>query len=562
MLLAEPRISLPLAGKAGERVQGERPGVNEAFLVFTIVATLYLAAAGIMAFWFHVATAQALGLVANAAYVLLSRDPHLAAIGFVGSPLPSVLLLPLLPFRVFWPALTEAGFAACIASALFMAGAAYQLRHVLGEAGVRRTPRLVVTLLFAVHPLILYTAASGAGEAAFLFFLLVSVRHLARWLRAGDTMGELVAGFALAGAYLARYDAALAGAAAIVVVAVLSATRSPRARFWTVACDALIVGGPLAATVALWAGAAWLVTGSPLPQVFAPYGYLTQLDALRSQGAQLVAGAAGSPVRILAQVLSLEPGLPAAALLMIGLFGRRGWSWLSGPVVLGPLAAAIAVASLLGWAFPWLRLLIVVVPLVTVLLALGLAAPARGTSPRRWAGPLAATLMLAAALPTTAVAMLNPRTGQEEQPALTAIFDGGAGVAVASGAFASARTAAGYLDGQQLGDGVILLDSFTGFPVILASSTPRQFLITSDREFALALARPAAFGVRYVLVPAPSYMNSLGSLDAVNRAYPELYPSAAASGARVREFSGPGNRVEWRLYRVSAIAPSSPAPPS
>ena len=78
--------------------------------------------------------------------------------------------------------------------------------------------------------------------------MLLAARHLARWLRDADTMGAMIAGFALAGAYLARYDAVLAGVAAMVVVGAVSFSRARNRRLATAVCDTLIVGLPLAAT--------------------------------------------------------------------------------------------------------------------------------------------------------------------------------------------------------------------------------------------------------------------------------------------------------------------------
>ncbi len=544
MLVAER-----LAVRAPARVH-RRPALPpEGAVIFGLAGAGYLAAASLLVFRFHVVSTQALGLVANASYVLFSRDPHVAAIGFVGSPLPSILILPLLPLRAVWPALTDVGFAACIVSALFMAGAVYQLYQLLREGGVSRIPRLGLTFLFALHPLIVYTAATGVAEAGYVFFLLLAARHLARWLRDDETMGAMIAGLALAGAYLTRYDAVLAGITVIAVVGVVSFSRARDKRVLTAVCDALIVGLPLAATAALWAAAAWLVTGSAAPQLLSTYGYLAQLDALRTHGIA-PAYAIASPQRTLIQLFALEPALPAASvLLVIGWLSGRARASLAGIGLLGPLAIAIIGASVLDFTFPWLRQLIVVVPLVTLLVGLGLAAERRS-----WLGPLAAGLMLLVAVPTTLGAMLTAQTGQEERPVVQAIA--GRATPAATASTAIALKVAQYLDARSLADGSVLVDSFTGFPVILASRAPRQFLITSDRDFALALANPAAFRVHYLLVPAPADGNSLGTLDALNRAYPGLWPSGAASGALEQEFDGPGKRAEWRLYRVSAIAPS------
>src|SRR6202165_3858846 len=303
---ARPRLSLPPEGG----------------LIFGLAGAGCLAAATLLAFRFHVVSTQALGIVANASYVLFSRDPHVAAIGFVGSPLPSILILPLLPLRALWPALSDAGFAACIVSALIMAGAVYQLYQLLREGGISRVPRFGLTMVFALHPLIVYAAATGVAEAGYVFFLLLAARHLARWLRDAETMGAMIAGFALAGAYLTRYDAVVAGFTVIAIVGVLSFSRARDRRGATALCDALIVGLPLAATAVLWAAAAWLVTGNALPQLLSTYGYLAQLDALRSHGIT-AAYAIASPQRTLIQVLALAPALPAAGVRRI----IRGLMW-------------------------------------------------------------------------------------------------------------------------------------------------------------------------------------------------------------------------------------------
>ena len=162
--------------------------------------------------------------------------------------------------------------------------------------------------------------------------------------------------------------------------------------------------------------------------------------------------------------------------------------------------------------------------------------------------------MLGAAVPTTIAAMLSPATGPEESALLrpmihqTAATDGSsAGVAL---------TVARYLDRQHYADGTVLVDSLTSFPVILASSAPSQFVIPSDRDFRLALSSPKTFRIEYLLVPAPASMNFLGSVDAINLAYPHLFDAGSASGSLIQEFSGGGKRVEWRLYSVSALEPA------
>ena len=71
----------------GGRRAGGRAGAA-AFVCYLAVA-LWLSALDLV-------FPDAMSRVANGYYVLFSRDPHLAAIGFVWNPLPSLAAIPLL----------------------------------------------------------------------------------------------------------------------------------------------------------------------------------------------------------------------------------------------------------------------------------------------------------------------------------------------------------------------------------------------------------------------------------------------------------------------------------
>src|ERR1700730_17739804 len=206
---------------------------------------LYLAAAVDLVLIRHAVLADALSRVAGSYFALYSRDPHLAAIGFVRMPLPSLLTLPLLPFKAIFPALTQAGFAANIVSAVFMAGAVVQVYGILSDAHVERWLRLGLTALFALQPMLVYTGANGSSEAILLFFLLVAVRAPGRGFAQRDLMSLVLAGFALAGAYLTGPEALPAAAGAVLLVGITSFRRARVDRGRTAACGAVILSRPL-----------------------------------------------------------------------------------------------------------------------------------------------------------------------------------------------------------------------------------------------------------------------------------------------------------------------------
>src|SRR5205814_1594565 len=61
---------------------------------------------------------DALSRVAAAQSVLFSRDPHLAAIGFIFTPLASMVQMPAIGLSPLWPDMTARAFSGTIMSAL------------------------------------------------------------------------------------------------------------------------------------------------------------------------------------------------------------------------------------------------------------------------------------------------------------------------------------------------------------------------------------------------------------------------------------------------------------
>src|SRR5438105_3510256 len=166
---------------------------HERRLFFWLPLLVYLVAGFGLVIGAHNIVGDAWSRVGNAFYVLFSRDPHLAAIGFVWNPLPSVLMMPLLLLRPVFPQLVEMGFAANVVSAICMAAAVWQLHGTVADLGLRRPLRVAFTALFAAHPMVVLYAANGMSEAPFLLFLITTIRQLGRWLRSPDTVPLILA---------------------------------------------------------------------------------------------------------------------------------------------------------------------------------------------------------------------------------------------------------------------------------------------------------------------------------------------------------------------------------
>src|SRR6476660_7244053 len=91
---------------------------TERAVVLGACLAIYLAVGAVLVYGYDSIAPDALSRVGNASYVLFSRDPKLAAIGFVWTPLPSLIMLPVLPLKFIWPSLLRVGFTANIESAV------------------------------------------------------------------------------------------------------------------------------------------------------------------------------------------------------------------------------------------------------------------------------------------------------------------------------------------------------------------------------------------------------------------------------------------------------------
>jgi hypothetical protein len=548
-----------------------RPG--ERGIVTSLAFVAYLAAAVVVILQAHSLIGDAWSRVANAYYVLYSRDPHLAAIGFVWNPLPSIAVMPLLPFKAIWPDLVATGFCASIVSALCMAGAVWQIHGIAVDWDVRRSARLLVTLSFAFNPMILYYGANGMSEAMFLVTLVVIVRYLARWCRSGEIVPLVIASLALAAAYLTRYEAVVAAAGAVGVTVLVSSMRRAgplRERIGEGLADAAVLAAPFVCVFIGWAVASWLIVRDPFQQFTSVYGVVSQLAVAQSSVAQITGqGTSSAYSWIFHQLIGLEPGI--IGLGVLGLLATfRGRSGLTMPAVavIGAVVAFAVFGFLTGRTLGWLRYSIAVIPLASIL-ALAVLAPDPaavkdfddeqaddddriGLGSLAWkAMGQAAVILMVLAVPIGARTMLdlgmNPQYGGEAFQLRPILYPNEAtGQYSPFGQYEVGRQAASYLDSLHLGNGKVLVDGAMGFPIILESRNPTQFITTPDRDFQEALLDPVSFGVQYLLVPeAIGYQ----SLDAINRAYPGIYDGGAGMSQMVMQFSAGGNN--WRLYSIS-----------
>ncbi|WP_273732958.1 ArnT family glycosyltransferase [Mycolicibacterium septicum] len=505
--------------------------------------------------------------------VLFSRDPHLAALGFIFTPVAAMVQIPAVALGAVWPDIAGRAFAGTIMSATFMAGAAVQMLSMGTDRGLPRAYSVTLTLLFALNPMIIFYGSNGMSEAPFIFFMTWAVRRLILWM-VDDDVHHLVAagGIAMGLAYLTRYDAAACVAAAGFLVAITTYLRAkPPPRLRRAFLDMLIVSGPGFLAFLGWAAAGWLITGEAFAQFTSQYGNTAILEQSGQTAPNLFDGLVFAAVCIM---LLAPTMLPLALWAVMQRWGRPNWQMLIVPVALfGAVLVFQSYSYASGSTFPFLRFFIIAIPLCVTMAMLGVpdgvfrtptrrgryAPPAPTAEPvkSRSAAPyVAVAATVAIGIPVTMLGMAQPKYAPQEyglgavlNPDPYNVTERKALEHQIARTFKTERDIAQYLENLDLPDSSVITDTVYGFGILAASSRPQVFVIPSDPDFTELLNDPTANGVRYLLaVPA----TGRGTSDALNVRYPTLYDTGAEVATLELEVPNDGDgQPDWRLYRVN-----------
>ncbi|MCS5478359.1 glycosyltransferase family 39 protein [Corynebacterium sp. YIM 101645] len=545
-----------------------------------VAFVFYLAVYLVMAVWLALDVGYVLGdalsRTQGALSVLYSRNPDLSVIGFIFTPLTTIAQLPFVALSPWVPELTRAGLAGAVVSALFMAGAVREVWLIAGERNVRHWFAVCATTLFALNPMIVLYGAVGMSEAPFVFATLWATRRLIRWSSTDDVHDLIAAGFALALAFLARYDALVMAFAAMLTVGVLAWLG--RRRIGRTDCigfavlDMIVLVWPIGLAFLTWTVSSWLTTGELLAQFTSTAGNAAIIAAAGG-------GATGLPALSEASFRSflVAPALLGVLAVAVVLSVRRRDPETVFPVVMMLTVIVFQIVTYAaGSTFGLLRFFIAGIPL-TIVLLIQLHAPAgRFRSLRPGATyrdrsalvpltPAVAVTMSALALSgtlLTAGAMTSQKWAPQEFALRQAVPGVDTGTLAEQGdrervlrTFSTEAHIARHLDAMGLDEGEVLVSTTYGFAVLTASENQRQFVIPSDTDFITVLNRPAQSGVRFLLVhPA----EGRGALDPVNLRYPGIYETGSHIATLELEFPNQGEgQPDWRLYRVLST-PDSP----
>ncbi|MCV7177132.1 hypothetical protein [Mycolicibacterium sphagni] len=529
---------------------------------YTIFFVLY-ALVGYFLFRIGYVNPDASARVGNAGYTMMSRYPHLGAVGFVWNPLPSFVEIPLFRLTYWNSFIRSTGYVGAIQSALFMAGAVFQIRGIALDRQVSTLARWLAIAAFAFHPMVVFYGGCGMSEGAELFLLLWACRHLLRWLQSSAPINLVMCGVALALCYLTRIEATVALAATGVLVFAVSVVRNRPAWGWRGGIqlgihDAVVVSFLPLFAIFSWSLSSWLLVGSLFDSYTSQYGNAAQVAASGIGTLTQAVGFEGTSLNIAAQLLGMQPlVVVVVAMVLTRAVQKRCIDVLAPLAMFGAILVFQIYAIYTAATFGWFRFFMTAIPLAVVALLITTTPghpqdrPARVHARRSpvWLVPML-VFVLISSVPSAWAAMMNPAIGKEEFGVRAVIWPDRYSKAEHWAFWGGelSRNTAAWFDNQNLPDGSVLVDTFSLAKTWLASNHPKQFTIRSDYDFFDKVNSPLDSGVHYLLVPKPA---GLGKLDAINLRYPTMWSDGAGLATLALSVVNPQGFEQFRIYKIN-----------
>ncbi|MCY0909984.1 MAG: hypothetical protein OWR62_16545, partial [Sulfobacillus thermotolerans] len=450
---------------------------------------LALAVGGYLALGLHYMSYDAVSRVAHAFFVLWSRDPHLGAIGFVWTPLSSLLALPLVALYPVWPAIVREGLAGIVISALFLAIGTYYLNRLLASFGMALPWRVIATSAYILNPMILLYGANGMTDGMMAACVIVTYYNLYEFVERDSLRALMAAAFWIVVGLGVRYEALPFG---VMVALGLALSQTVRGVPWAkIRGTAILLLSPLAAGGALWLYFNWLIMKNPLYFLDGTYSNIAQ-TSLSAYEERIRLHEMHHVLRSLWYLSRFTVFFwPIDLAILIGLFlVLRRTSDRFIPVLYGGIIGPLLLDFDLlykGNLAPWDRYFIYFIPSGLVLVSY-LGSRFAHQWPGSWrqhaAWFLTVSFVLAGSLGTY-FALQSPKLGNPDGQTIASALHGKTMNGLTPGDMALIR----YVNAHP--HMLILTDDFTtGVPVVIQVNNPQQFIITSDYDYKSILLNP------------------------------------------------------------------------
>lgn len=505
--------------------------------------------------WWLIYVAQifvgdAMARVVQAKSVVLSRDPHLAAVGFIWPPLPSIAEVPFV--RVLQK-FTAPIFAGQIVSALFAGALAVTMWGQLKRSAVPTRWAIALTLTVMLNPLVFYSSINGMTEVIFLFFTAAAACTLSAW-NPGESRGLLGAGLLLGASFFVRYEA-VAFAAAGVLSLVVMLWRTPQ---WRERVGAVTIAfiAPVSYMVTLWILWTWLFLGSPLAFLTGAGSNLYFTESIRLGQHSVLSPLYGDPVAAARWVLGylvreFPPFVPLLATALWLSVARRDRRLFILVVFAGVGPAFLALQVYRGQLLAWSRFWIYAIPFSAILLT----AIVRDWRPRRrhLAYAAAATVFAVSGVSTLHIMGDTVRSAPDEYTFARAIRSAHLGTQYGT-EYSTIQEAAATLDQymDEEPEALALVDGLVHGGILLFTRHTGKVAFDADRDFSVLIEQPVD-RVRFILIPGRQPSGAVAQTPLVER-FATLHGRGAPWAEYLEEFPAYSDSRLYRVYTSEDLA--------
>ena len=513
-------------------------GAHESAIVFGVTTVVAIATALWYAFIVRDAVGDALSRTYAALVAVHAADPHLAAIGFIWPPLPTLLQIPLL----IAPRLAFYGASGNLVTALFAGLTAVVVNLILVRGGLPRAFRMIALILFFLNPLIAFYAVNGMSEMPFVYFLAQATYCYLRWADTRHWPWIVYAALSSAAMALVRYDTLFFAAAFVgaIFLTIGPTLRQPARSQLEAVC--LTYLAPVVYVFALWIFFNWQIKGDPLYFWNSEYSnaFLVRGQSLNTEVQRIHASIPAFAAYILRLFLLLSP-LLVGTLIPLAIVAIRRWNRtiiaLLGLLLVVPLFQAYSYRA--GQTFGFLRFYISLIP-AGVIAACELI---RLVPAGRWRQLAPAVLCIGLLVGNLTAAYAMERSDQQ-----TGLCDPNASAEqIFLNAWThptqhqdtcrDARAMAEYI-GAHITTRSIITD-VSGNPVVVFSGHPASFVLLSDRDYE-DQARTLPATLEYVLIDR----TNTSEFHALTAYFPTL-DTPTTAGLTLVDMEG-----DYRLYRI------------
>ncbi len=473
--------------------------------------------------------------------VFYSNDPKLSNIGFVWTPLPAFLQLPL----VLIPGFLYKGLSGNIVTAVMGTCAALVLLVFLRRVKLDVVMRWLVVMTFVFNPMIWFYSANAMSEITFSFFTMLAVYCYWRWSESKGRWTFLTGcSLATAGAFLSRYEG-------VILIVVFGALVAWQAFLWQyrnphyIESAILLYGAPVVYVVSLWLLACYLIVGDPLYFARGPYSNAARIGYQLAGTPWLVplkGNLLASAQTVLTETWLIFPAfILLSGILFILAVIRRSWVWVYLLGAAWSFTAFMVLNVYAGQTMMFIRYFFAEIPVAFLIGAGILQLIPRGRA------LVALFLSITFALSgfyTFDKMWTARRAGEWNDVFVHALFSG---QRVHDKDLDAEQRLATYIVTKTKGK--VLIDDSQGTSVIFFSEQPGRFIVPGDSFFYRYLYEPYNH-VDYVLVSEEHEIGE-GTLNLVNRYYPKLH-AQGATWAKLELQEG-----VWRLYKVIAAPKGS-----